>query len=383
MRYFRTSRKEKFISFNTIISILGIALGVAALIGVLGVMTGFGEELREKIIGANPHISLFQDYEINNYEEIEEGLERIPGVVASAPFIRSEAVLYKEKNVNGVLVKGIDLSKELRVTKINEYLRGGIEELNEDEIILGSQLARKMFINQGETIILVSPVKGKKFPLTVKGFFESGMYDYDSHFAFINLEQSKEIFNKEGIDAIGIKVDDAYQTKEIKRQIYNTLGFSFILRDWQDLNKNFLAALALEKWVLFVVVTLVVLVAAFNIISTLVVFVKDKTKDIGILKAIGATNASIAAIFRLHGLIIGFLGTLFGLALGFGACYLMRTYIRLPAEVYYLEDSFPVLIRWQDLFVICSVTILITFFAALYPSIIAARLNPVDALRYE
>lgn len=383
LRYLKTRRKESFISFNTIISIAGIALGVAALIGVLGVMTGFGSELRNIMVAANPHIIVERSRPIQDYQSLEKTIKGVEGIVATAPYIKSEGVISKEKRVFGVLIKGIDLKKERRVTKLSEYLDSGVTNLGKNEVILGKVLSYLSNAPIEDEVVLISPVNRKQYKLKVKGIFESGMYDYDSHFAFINLETAQEIFGIEGVSGIGAKVSDPYNTKEIKQGLYSLLGFSYLVRDWMDLNKNFLSALVLEKWALFFVVTLVILVAAFNIIGTLIVMVKDKTKDIGILKSIGVTNAGIARIFRLQGLIVGFLGTLIGLGLGFLACYLMKTFIRLPPDVYYLSDKFPILIKWQDLIVICSVTIAISFLATLYPSLKAARLNPVDALRYE
>jgi lipoprotein-releasing system permease protein len=254
-----------------------------------------------------------------------------------------------------------------------------------EEILIGSQLAKHLNLYLYDKVKVISPVERKHFEFKIGGIFESGMYDYDATLTYISLNKAKEFFDTGGlIGTIGVRVDDLFLAEEVKKSLIEELGFGYWIKTWMEINKNLFSSLKLEKTVMFIILVLIVLVACFNIISTLIMTVMEKTKDIGILKSLGATRSSIASVFTYCGLIIGIIGTIIGASIGILACYLLKTYkfIKLPADIYYLE-TLPVNIQWTDSLIIAFSAILISFLATLYPAYQAAKLNPVEALRYE
>jgi len=399
LRYLRARRRRRSISVNTAISIAGVALGVMALIIVLSVMSGFHEELKKKILGVNAHlIVLNYGGKIKDYEVLTEEIVKVKGVKHSAPFIYGQAMLSFGRGARGVVVRGIEPELEVRATDILKNLKeGSVTALTKDEkipgIILGRELSRSLGLFIGDEVTVISPFgsigplgmlpKMKNF--RVVGIFEIGMFEYDANLAYISLKSAQEFFDMIGeVTGIEVRVDNIYRVKEVAEEIQKGLDFPYYTMDWIQLNRNLFAALQLEKIVMFIILILIVLVASFNIVSTLVMIVIEKAREIAILKAMGATSKGIMTIFMIQGLVIGVVGTVLGLIGGYGACYLLATYkfISLPADVYYLS-YLPVKMNVFDFIIVSASAILISFLATLYPSWQASRLNPVEPLRYE
>jgi lipoprotein-releasing system permease protein len=384
-RYFLTPQKERFISIISLISGLAVAIGVMALIVVLAVMTGFDNDLKDKIIGVNPHIILHTEEGIADYDALARRLIAVPGVVQVAPYTSGQAYLYYRDKVLSLNLKGVDPSTEEKVTRIREYMQGGAVTLPKKGLIIGRELAQTMGLKIGDEVTLSSPMVGLNTVFTVSGIFHTGMYDYDLNLAFMNIADAQDFFGVGSlVTQAGVKLSNPYAAASVKKAI-DAFGVpGLYARTWMEINKNFFSALALEKLAMFIILALIVLVACFNIVSTLIVMVVEKTKDIGILKAIGATQASIRRIFIWGGFIIGCGGTIFGIMSGVALCWLLKKYqfIQLPKDIYYI-DRLPVALRWEDVALIALSAMAITFLATLYPSAKAARLSPVAALRYE
>ncbi|MBU1148203.1 MAG: lipoprotein-releasing ABC transporter permease subunit [Candidatus Omnitrophica bacterium] len=384
-RYLVSKRREKFISIISLISIMGVAVGVMALIVVLAVMSGFDNDLREKIVGTNSHIVIEKDGGIANYNQLVDEINRMPHVVASAPFVNGQALIRQKDKVTGVIFRGIDLEKEKRVTNIAKYLAAGTLELDKDSVLIGRELAWRLNLAIDDEISLISAASPKPRPFKIVGIFNSGMFDYDMNLVFTSIEGAQEFYAVEGMaGGIGVKVDNLHNADQIRDQIQSEIGFDFWARSWSDLNKNLFSALKLEKITMFIILALIVLVACFNIISTLIMMVMEKTKDIGILKSIGATNAKIRNIFMLNGFFIGFTGTALGAAGGFLLCHLLDKYefVKLPRDIYYI-DKLPVNLNLIDAATVIIAAIAISLISTLYPAWQAARMEPVEALRYE
>jgi len=387
-RYLVTKRKEKFISLISVISVLGIAIGVMALIVVIGVMAGFDKDLREKIVGNYSHITItsFKGIDDKGYGEILGKISANPQIKGISPYVQGQVLIKEGSRVFAVGLKGINPNTESSVTKIGKYLTvGNMDSLGQDKVIIGKELALYLGLGLNSELITYSPL-GKERNLKVVGIFNSGMYDYDLNLIFTDTKTAQGILGLNNkFSAIAIKLDDLNLADKVKSQLSIVLGFDYNLKTWMEANQNFFAALKLEKLTMFIILTLIVLVASFNIISTLVVMVVEKTRDIGILKAIGMTSGSIRKIFTYEGLIIGILGTFSGTAGGIALCGLLKKYqfIKLPQDIYYI-DKLPVSIEfWPDIALIVLAAIAITLISTIYPARKAARLNTVEALRYE
>jgi lipoprotein-releasing system permease protein len=409
LRFLKAKRKQAFISLISVITMAGIALGVCALIVILSVMNGFQKDWRDRILGVTAHIMVLSHLgPLADYEEAAEKVSRVKGVKATTPYIYSQAMVNHQGRVSGVVLRGIEPLSAARATTLAESLAGREPKvLNRSfmdprpeykgqelqAIVLGRELANSLGAGIGSVVRLVSPF-GRMTPagrsaqardFLVADLFHSGMYEYDAGMVLLSLEAAQSfLLLGRSVTGIEVRLDDIYAAKEVGRRIKAEMGRSFWTRDWMELNRNLFAALKLEKAAMFVILALIVLVAAFNIISTLIMTVMEKTKDIGILKSIGATSSSIRKIFVLQGLIIGVVGTSFGLGLGLVLCELLRRYkfIQLPADVYYIT-TMPVRVEVLDVLIITSASVAISFLATLYPSQQGAKLSPTEVLRYE
>ena len=403
IRYLKAKRKQTFISIISLISIAGVALGVAALIIVMAVMTGFEGNLRDKILGANSHVVVLKHGQgaIADYRRLLEKVEEIPGVVAAAPFIYTQAMLTSKKNVSGVVLRGIDVQREQYVTSLGENIvEGSLEKLSRPPggdslpgVVIGQELARTLGAFAADKLTIVSPntamtpmgMAPRLLKVQVAAVFNSGMFEYDTSLAYVTLKTAQNFFQMgDTVSGLEVKVRDIYQAAEVAGQIQDKLGYPFWTRDWMEMNRNLFSALQLEKLALGIILTLIVLVAAFNIISTLTMMVMEKQSDIAILKSMGATGESIMRIFMVEGLIIGTIGTALGGLIGSLTCWVADHYklIKLQSDVYYMTHL-PFKMQPLDVAIVCSAAVLISFLATLYPARQAARLDPAVALRYE
>lgn len=383
-----TKRKEKFISLISIISILGVAIGVMALIVVIAVMAGFDKDLRDKIVGNYSHITLtgYQPINDTEYDAIAKKILTNPHVKGISPYVQGQALVKQGDRFLAIGLKGIDPVTEAKVTKIREYVvAGDMNNLGENGLIIGKELALFLGLKINSEVIIYSPL-GKQHTLKVKGIFNSGMYEYDMNLGFVDLQLAQKILGLPGqISAVAIKINNLYLAQQVSQDLAGSLGFNYNLKTWMEANQSFFAALKLEKLTMFIILTLIILVASFNIISTLIVTVIQKTKDIGILKAVGMTSSGIRKIFTYEGILIGLLGTLLGAIGGVTLCSLLKRYqfIKLPQDIYYI-DRLPVSIEfWPDIALIIMAAMAIVLVSTIYPAVKAAQLRPVEALRYE
>ena len=417
LRYLRAKRKQVFVSVITFISIAGIFLGVAALIIVLAVMNGFETDLRNKILGINSHIVLMEyNGPMKQYPQIIKNIEHVPGVAAATPFIYSQAMVKSGNSASGVVLRGLAVESAFQVITLEKMKEGRMDFLRVDKrpaeriepglidlpgVIVGKELAKNLGIFLYQPISIISPTgvatpmgmipRMKRF--LVVGIFDSGFYEYDSTLAFVSLKDCQEFLNMgERVTGVEIRVKDIYKADVIAKAIERKLGFPYWARHWMEMNKNLFSALRLEKRVMFIILSLIVLVAAFNIITTLIMVVMEKSKDIAILKSMGATSRSIMKIFILQGVIIGTIGTLLG-ALGGITVALNLSKISvfvenllgikiLPGDVYYLNEL-PSRVNYGDVSIIIAGSLLICFLSTIYPSWRASKLDPAEALRYE
>jgi len=420
IRHLSAKKSQKFISLNTWISIAGVGLGVMALIVVIAVMSGFSKDLRDKILGTNSHVvvSNMNRAMVENYDDIIKKVRSVEGVIAAAPFIMNQVMLINGDRVSGVVVRGIDPGKEETVSDLGKNMVSGtITHLktkssfsgdikvrgkkNRAGIILGKELSRRLGVGVGDIVSMVSPVsrvtpvglipRMKLFK--VVGVFESGMYEYDANLSFILLKSAQKFFSmKNGVSGIEVRVADIEQAGNIASVIQNKLGFPYLVRDWMRMNRNLFSALKLEKIVMFIILILIIFVAAFNIVSTLFMLVMEKAKEIAILKSMGASCSSVMKIYSYQGLVIGLVGTFLGCATGFvivpnlneivSAIESIFGIVAFPSDVYYL-DRLPSKIQYMDSFLIIIFSIVICLAASLYPAWRASKLDLVDGLRYE
>ena len=401
-RYLRTKQKQAFISLITVLSIAGVTVGVMALIVVIAVMTGFEYDLKSRILGVESHIVIMRhNGPFSDYRNILEHVENTDGVEAATPFINSQVILRSSLSLSGAVLRGIDPDSADRVIKnLDKVSLKNLKETDQRKstsiampaIILGKELAKNLGVMQGDPVYLISP-RGMISPIghiptmkrfKVAGLFESGMYEYDRSLAYIHIKDAQKILRMgDSVNGIEVRVNDIYNARNIAGRIVKDLGFQYWARDWMQMNQNLFSALKLEKTVMFIILALIVLVAAFNIASTLIMMVMEKTKDIAILKAMGATNKSIRKIFVFKGIVIGSIGTIFGVCLGFILCTVLKYYqfIELPGDVYYIT-TLPVKLELLDVVIIASATMAISFLATLYPARQASKLDPVEAIRY-
>ncbi len=401
LKYLLAKRKQTFISIITAISVAGVAVGVMALIIVLAVMSGFEKELKDRILGATAHIHVTNlEGSIADPFPLARRVGTMDGIAAASPYIFTQVMISSGTASTGAILRGVDVATIGKVTRLPQDVRKGkIEDLDRKTadglygMILGKELAANLGVSPGDMVEILVP-GGNITPMgafpgvarfRVVGFSESGMYEYDSSFAYVSLKEAGRIMGMEGrATGIEVKVGDIYDAGRIASRIRVELGYPYWAKDWMQSNRNLFSALKLEKVVMFIILVLIVMVAAFNIISTLIMVVMDKTKDIAVLMTLGATRKMIRKIFALEGLLIGVAGTFSGTILGVLLCYLLRRYqfIRLPSDVYYIS-TLPVDLSPAILILVGACSILICFLATLYPSRQASLVDPAEAIRYE
>ncbi len=390
-RYLR-SKNKKFFSLSTSIAIGGVFVGVAALLITLSMMNGFQNELRRRILGGTPHIIVRKYFNepLPDHEEIITKLSQYPFLKAMAPFIVQKSIVRFQKQMDGVVIKGVNATLEKNITEIERKMIDGVFNLD-GGCVLGIQLAHNLKANVGDTLIVVSPYgehlgllpRSKK--VVLKGIFDFGYYDYNTTIIYMNLKDVQSLFEMGNyVSGIELSVDDVYKTPQYSKIIETELGYPYRVQDWIETNHSVFAALKLEKIITFIVLTLIILVAGFNIVGTLINMVKKKTKEIGILRSYGFTSKAIMRIFIYHGSVIGILGTALGLVFAYITCLLLSKYqfINLPGDVYFIE-TLPVEMSSHDFIVTALAAIIISFLATVYPAKRATQLTTVEALRNE
>jgi len=394
-RYLRAGKKEKIISMTALISMVGIAIGVMVLIVVISVMSGFDRFLEDKMVGTNAHLSLeFYGGSKDPYRVIEK-LKALSYVKGASPFIDGQALVKNDKSIFGVEVRGIDPALQAETSNINEYLKLGSYDFSGNEVAVGQEFASRLGLGVGDKVSLVSPATLAKTDFRIKGIFNSGMYLYDSSLILTGIKGAQDFYKMpDTVSGLAVKVDNVYKVEDIKERLYRDLtGVGpYQARTWIDANRNFLEALKLEKVVMFIVVTMTTVVAAFGIVSTLIMSVMSKIKDIGILRSVGARTKSILQIFVFQGMSIGIAGILLGLAGGVSLAlsldkvvdFISRIIGRdlIPKDIYYF-DRIPVNINIGDISLILVSALAITLAASIYPAYYATRIIPSEAVRHE
>src|SRR5262245_57621936 len=393
LRYLLAKRKQAFISVISLISTLGVT------VGVLAVITGLQQELRDRILGSNPHIYVSKTGGIGDYRAEAARLREIPHVVGAAPAVLGRALVTASRNQEFITLKGIDPELEPQVSDVARSLQSGSlgalaastpEDL--DGIVLGKDLASNLGVAVGDSVVVLTPegtlspmgmIPGRK-RLRVAGIFSLGLFEFDSSFGFVSLDVAKRMLSKDQVDFLQLRVDDIYQAPAIARQVSARLGDQYFTQDWAEMNRSLFSALSLEKIAVSLAIGLIVMVAALNIIASLILLVMEKHRDIAILKTMGASARSVTVVFVLQGLIIGLVGTAVGATAGWGVSSIMDRYklVRVPIDIYQVSHL-PFTVLPVDFITVVLVAVLICFVATIYPSRQAARLDPAQALRYE
>ena len=405
LRYTRAKRRNRFISVISLISAFGIMLGVAALIVVLSVMNGFQKELRARILGVASHVQIAAfEGGLTHWSVLAQQASRLPDVVAAAPYINQQGLIGNRQQVQGALIRGILPEDENKVADIGRHMKlGALTDLKPGEfgIVLGSELAFAVGASVGDKLVLIAP-QGQVTPagilprikqFTLVGVFEVGMYEYDAGLALIHLEDAQKLYRMpDQVSGVRLKLDDLFRAPQVARELLRTLRADVMVSDWTRSHANFFRAVQIEKRVMFIILTLIVLVSAFNLVSTLVMAVTEKQSDIAILRTLGATPRSVMVIFVIQGLIVGVVGTLLGVTLGVLTALNVETLVPaierllkvqfLAKDVYYISDL-PSDLHWSDVWSVALVSLTLSLLATLYPSWRASRTNPAEALRYE
>ena len=399
LRYLLARRQHASISRVSLFSTIGVAVGVLALVVALALMTGLQGELRNRILGSTAHINVWRIGGITDYHAEVERLSRVHGVVGAGPAIFGKAIVSSESGDNGfITLKGIDPALEGRVTDIERTMQQGkllALEGAEDErpgILLGRDLAKQLGVKVGDLVDITTPtpvatpggIMTRSRTVRVAGIFALGLYEFDSAYGFVSLDLAKRLLAKEHPDLIQLRVDDIYAARSIARNIEAELGEKYSADDWSRMNQSLFSALWLEKMAISITIGLIVMVGALNIISSLILLVRQKSRDIAILKTMGTSSRRVMGIFMMQGLVIGVVGTTIGAVSGVALCYVLDRYelIQIPMDVYQVSHV-PFVVLPLDLLTVVTATILICFLATIYPSRQASALDPIQALRVE
>jgi lipoprotein-releasing system permease protein len=403
LRYLLAKRKQAFISVISMVSTIGVTVGVMATIIALAVMTGLQQTLRDRILGSQPHIYVSKPGGIDDYRGEVERLRAMPRVTGVAPALLGKALVSSARDEQFITVKGIDPALEPEVTDISKTMQAGsLQALSTPVadkdgvelagIVLGKDLAQSLGVGVGDVVTMTTP-QGPLTPrgrgpglrrMRVMGIFSLGLFEFDSTYGFISMDVARRMFDKQQVDFIQLHVDDIYAAPTIARAVETKLGEKYLVQDWGQLNKALFSALTIEKLAVSMAIGLIVMVAALNIVASLILLVMEKHRDIAILKTMGAGARSVTAIFMAQGLLIGAIGTAVGSALGLGVAYFCNRYqlVPVPTDVYQISYM-PFIILAGDFAVVVTTAVIICFLATIYPSRHAARLDPAQALRYE
>lgn len=406
LRYLIARRKQAFLTLITVISVLGVIVGVAVLIVVMSVMNGFEVDIRDKILGNRAHIIInhIEKKGIKDHEDIIEKVEKIDGVLGASPYVLTEAIASSRYDSIGVVVRGVKPDEEKKVSKIAHNIKKGVfdfevpKESDDEElaggIVVGVLLADRLGVSLNDTITLTlprqvwspfHPVPAVERNFRVVGIFYTGLFEYDSNLVYVDREQLQDAIAQRGVvNGIEVKVEDIFAVDGIAQRMKERLGFPYLIQTWKETNRSLFYALRLEKVTMFIILLLIIFVAALNIISSLIMSVIEKTRDIGILRSLGATRGAIRRIFIYEGSIVGVVGTVLGVGLGLLVAILLRDYVQigLPKDVYYI-DHLPVVISIRDIILVGVSAVAISILSTIYPAFRASRLDPVEAIRYE
>ena len=407
IRYTRAGKRSgrnSFISFISLISMTGIALGVAALIVVLSVMNGFQKEVRDRMLSVLSHIEVYDaSGAMQDWQSVARQAFQNKEVIGAAPYVAAQAMMTRDDVVRGVVIRGVLPQEEPKVSDVaGQIKQGSFNDLKAGEfnIVLGGELARSLRVGVGDKVTLIAP-QGQVTPagvlprlkqFTVVGLFEAGHYEFDSSLAFIQMDDAEKMFRLDAPSGVRLRLKDMLQAPQVAAQLANTLTGNLYLRDWSQQNSNWFAAVKTEKRMMFIILTLIIAVAAFNLVSTLVMTVTEKQADIAILRTLGASPASIMKIFVIQGALVGLIGTALGV--GFGVLVALNIDVIVPAIEHLLHVQFlpksvyviselPSDLVWSDVWTIGALSVVLAFLATLYPSWAAARVKPAEALRYE
>lgn len=404
LRYFRAKRRTGFISIITYVSVIGVVIGVAALNIVLAAFNGFEGEVRNRLISADAHIHVrkFYNQEIEDYQKVTDSIRAVPRVIGASPVISKESVLHAKDNNQPAVIRALDPKTAGEVSVVPNSITSGKFDLGMQEyegkqlpgIVMGRYLAESLFfIEEGEVVTLFSvPQQLSLMPrfraqqFLVTGISEIGFYEYDKVLAYISIEEAQKLFNlPNGVTRIDVKLDDYAAADKVAPLIEEKLGgYPYVARTWFEQNKSLYSWMTYEKWLFTIILSLIIMVAAFNIISSLVMIVMEKTREIGILKSMGAPSKGIMKIFLMEGIVIGILGTIIGNILAYGICLLQQKFglVTLPPEVYII-DKLPVDMHMFDFMIVSIIGVVLCLLAAVYPAYKASRLTPVESIRYE